>query len=332
MHLVQLTHPAQGRRVAIVEGSTLTLLGTYRTVYDAAGAAAASGTSLQQLVSRDTSSERLDYNPIYAGQSEWRLLVPFDHPAEPARCLVSGTGLTHKASAENRARMHQAVQTTITDSMRMYQLGLEGGRPAEGEIGAQPEWFYKGNGAMLRAHLDTLTVPAFAEDGGEEPEVAGVYFVDDQGVPRRVGMVLGNEFSDHKMEKRNYLYLAPSKLRMCSIGPELALDAAFDHLEGNVKVERDGATLWSKTIYSGENNMSHSVANMEHHHFKYPEHRRAGDVHIHFFGADAFSFGEGIELQQGDWMEVYYPGFGRPLRNVLEIDRSTQPLVRTQGL
>ena len=39
----------------------------------------------------------------------------------------------------------------MTDSMRMFQWGVEGGRPAEGEIGIAPEWFYKGNGSMLRA-------------------------------------------------------------------------------------------------------------------------------------------------------------------------------------
>ena len=33
--------------------------------------------------------------------------------------------------------------------MRIYRIGIEGGRPARGTIGAQPEWFYKGTGAIL---------------------------------------------------------------------------------------------------------------------------------------------------------------------------------------
>jgi hypothetical protein len=41
----------------------------------------------------------LDYDAIYRGDSDWRLLPAFDHPDEPARCLVTGTGLTHKISA-----------------------------------------------------------------------------------------------------------------------------------------------------------------------------------------------------------------------------------------
>ena len=122
----------------------------------------------------------------------------------------------------------------VTDSMSMYQWGVEGGRPAPGHIGVQPEWFYKGTGYCLRSHGEPLVVPPYANDGGEEAEVAGVYLVDPTGTPRRIGFVIGNEFSDHRMERRNYLYLAPSKLRTCAIGPELALDASFADLPGTV--------------------------------------------------------------------------------------------------
>ncbi|PYJ05148.1 MAG: GguC protein, partial [Verrucomicrobia bacterium] len=64
----------------------------------------------------------------------------------------------------------------------------------------------------------------------------------------------------------------------------------------------------------------------------YPAHRRPGDAHIHFFGADVFSFGEGIELADGDVMEIELAGFGKPLRNPLRIDRSEQRLVQVKPL
>ena len=332
MHFVQLHHPRLGRRAAIVEDSSLQLLATYQSVYDLANAAIARGLGLDSIAHGDRSPEKLPYEEIYESRSEWRLLPPFDHPGEPARCLVTGTGLTHKASAENRAKMHQQEPSAITDSMHMYRWGLEAGSPPPGQIGVQPEWFYKGNGSLLRAHAEPLTVPAFAGDGGEEPEVAGVYLIGPDGTPYRVGLVAGNEFSDHQMERKNYLYLAPSKLRECAIGPELITGLEFDRVEGDVHIERAGAIVWSAKVFTGEANMSHTVANLEHHHFKYPEHRRPGDVHIHFFGADAFSFGEGFALQEGDTMVVHWQGMGRPLRNPLRIDASTQPLVRTMSL
>ncbi len=78
--------------------------------------------------------------------------------------------------------------------------------------------------------------------------------------------------------------------------------------------------------------MCHTLANLEHHHFKYPEHRRPGDVHIHFFGADAFSFGEGVELANGDIMQIELTGFGRPLRNPIEIERGEQPFIQVEAL
>jgi hypothetical protein len=324
MQLVQLTHPRHGRRAGIVDGALVELLEAQNTLYDLANAAIARGVGIETMAHGERSTQKISYDEIYDGGPEWKLLPAFDHPTEPARCLVSGTGLTHKASAENRSKMHQAQATTITDSMRMYQWGVEGGSPREGEIGAQPEWFYKGDGTVLRAHLDSLTIPWFADDGGEEPEVAGVYVIGPDGTPHRAGLVTGNEFSDHRMERKNYLYLAPSKLRECAIGPELATGVEFESIEGTVGIERDGATAWSAKIFTGAKNMSHTVANLEHHHFKYPEHRRPGDVHIHFFGADAFSFGEGFTLAAGDEMVVSWAALGRPLRNPLRMEEKSQ--------
>jgi hypothetical protein len=145
-------------------------------------------------------------------------------------------------------------------------------------------------------------------------------------------MTIANEFSDHKMEKRNYLYLAPSKLRRCAIGPELVVNPGFESITGTVRIERDGATVWSKPVASGESNMCHSLENLEHHHFKYEAHRRPGDAHVHFFGAGAFSFGEGVTLQEGDIMEVAFMGFGRPLRNPLKMEIVACELVRVAAI
>ncbi len=329
LRVVQLSHPEPGRRIARVTENNLSVLAGYNTVYDAATAALAAGIPLSAFLNKLPIESTLSYDEVYGSRTPWSILAAFDHPSEPARTLVSGTGLTHLASAETRQKMHAAAEQE-TDSMRMYRWGEEGGRPAAGEIGTAPEWFYKGSGLILRAHGDTLTVHTFAEDGGEEPEIAGVYLIDAQGEPRRVGMAAGNEFSDHKMERRNYLYLAPSKLRQASIGPELVIDPTFNMVPGTVKIERKGEVIWSKEIGSGEERMSHSLANMEHHHFKYPQHRRPGDVHIHFYGAGAFSFGAGIELQDGDVAEIQFEGFGRPLRNSIAIEREADRLVMVQ--
>jgi hypothetical protein len=318
MRLVQLK-AGDVRRVAMVEEPSLRLLRDFDSVYALAQAAIANGGRLSNVVNGHLTGDCLDYDEVYSGASAWKLLPPIDHPEEAARCLVSGTGLTHMGSARDRASMHMAKQEDLTDSMKMFNWGVEAGRPPSGEIGIAPEWFYKGYGFILHAHGEPLLVPPYAEDGGEEAEIAVLYVIGPDGRPYRVGMAQGNEFSDHRFEKKNYLNLAGSKLRTCSLGPELTIHPDFQTAPGTVSITRNGKSFWSHPIASGEEEMVHSLRNMEHHHFKFELHRRPGDVHVHFLGAHSLSFGQGIELQDEDVMEIAFHGFGRPLRNSLQV-------------
>ena len=328
--LVQLQHGAS-RRVARVEEPNLRLLATVDSIYSLASAAITSSASMISLVEQYRTGEQLDYDAVYSGASSWRLLVPIDHP-EPSRCLVSGTGLTHLGSAASRHAMHGKSDAELTDSMRMFRTGLEAGRPSMGECGAPPEWFYKGTGAVLRASGEPLLIPAYAEDGGEEAEVAGVYVIDPKGRPCRIGMTAGNEFSDHEFEKTNYLNLAGSKLRTCAIGPELVIDPDFSFVPGQVTISRDGAVVWERDIATGEREMCHSLANIEHHHFKFEGHRRAGDVHVHFYGAHSLSFSDHVQLLAGDIMTVQFAGFGRALKNAVTVEPQVREPLAVRSL
>ncbi|QHW00058.1 AraD1 family protein [Spirosoma endbachense] len=330
--LVQLSDASQQRRVALVQEPLLRFLQNTTSIYTLALDAIQNKQPLTDLIQSRLSDETIDYQPVYDGQSTWKLLPAFDHPEGPFGCIVSGTGLTHKNSALNRQMMHESAVEKPTDSMQIYQWGVEGGSPEPGTIGVQPEWFYKGNGAFLRAHGQPLEVPEYGNDGGEEPEVAGAYLVDEAGTPWRIGFCTGNEFSDHIMEKKNYLYLAPSKLRQCAIGPELVVTDDFSEWTGTVSVDRNGTSLWSSPIRTGEKNMAHSLQNLEYHHFKYEAHRLPLQAHVHFFGADAFSFGQGIALQDGDLMRVEWSGLGRALQNPLRLTNATEQLLTVQAL
>ena len=335
MRLVQLTH-GTARRVAIVNEPKLHLLQEDVTsTYALALRSLEMQQDITSLVATLQSEDTLDYDAVYNGASPWQLLPPIDVPGDPQKLLVTGTGLTHLGSARERQAMHAAAGTVpeeidesrMTDSMRMFTWGQQGGRPAAGQIGIAPEWFYKGDGSVVRGPGESLTIPGHAEDGGEEAEIATVYLIAADGAAHRIGMTTGNEFSDHVFERKNYLNLAGSKLRECSIGPELVIGLPFDDVAGNVRVLRGDRTLWQKQIRTGEANMAHSLANMEHHHFKFAGHRQAGMVHIHFLGADALSFGSGLQLADGDVAEVEFEGFGRPLRNPIRSeDKATAPV------
>ena len=309
------------RRVALVEEPDLRVLDGCTSVYELAISAIHAESSLSDLVQKKLTPERLDYDLVYSGKSEWHLLPPIDHPGEPARCMISGTGLTHLGSARDRQSMHAVATDEMTDSMKMFSWGKEAGRPEPGKIGIAPEWFYKGTGTTLRAHGQALEIPWYAEDGGEEAEIAGIYVVGPDGAPHRVGMAGGNEFSDHRFEKKNYLNLAGSKLRTCALGPELVIDPQFSSVAVSVEIRRDSHILWSGTFRTGESEMCHSLRNLEHHHFKFEAHRRPGDVHVHFFGTDCLSFAAGMRLEDGDVVHISFEGFGRPLRNVIHVAR-----------
>ncbi len=316
------------RRVALVEEPHLRLLGEVSSIYALADAAILAGTKLSDAARQRATQDLLDYDAIHSGSSEWHILPAIDHPDEPARCLVSGTGLTHLGSARDRQNMHASTSEPETDSMKMFRWGIEGGHPGLGQIGTAPEWFYKGTGTSLRAHGEPLDVPSYAEDGGEEAEIAGIYLIGSDGQPRCIGMAAGNEFSDHRFEKHNYLNLASSKLRTAALGPELVVDAEFQSVPGEVTITRGENVLWSRKIRTGEAEMCHSLQNIEHHHLKYEAHRRPGDVHVHFLGADCLSFGEGIALADGDVMQLKFDGFGRALRNPVRVDKTSPELVR----
>jgi hypothetical protein len=332
MRLVQFISVDGDRRVGLVrEDGKLGVLCDATRVYDLALEAGRLGRKLEPLVSEHLGDQSVDYERLAA---EKRLLPPLDHP-DPAHCYVTGTGLTHLGSAQARDEMHvkaEAKEAELTDSMRMFQWGLEGGKPPQGQISVQPEWFYKGNGAVVVPPERPLALPPYALDGGEEAELVGLYVIAPDGAVLRVGFALGNEFSDHVMERQNYLYLAHSKLRTCSIGPELLVGELPSSISGRVRVLRGGEELWSAPFLTGDDNMSYTIANLEHHHFKYANFRQPGDVHCHFFGTATLSSAAGIVPQPGDVFEISAPPFGRPLRNPLSKVEGEERLVKVRAL
>jgi len=316
MRLIQFINAATQREVGIIrdDGQHVDAVQGVRSTHALAMAAIAAGRTLAEEVAvRGTVPVKESYPALL---SELRVLVPLDHE-DAAHCLVTGTGLTHLGSAATRDKMHlgQAAEEAMTDSMRMFRWGLENGRPPAGSPGVQPEWFYKGDGDILVAPGCPIPSPPFGEDAGEEPEIVGLYVIGDDGRPYRLGFAIGNEFSDHVMERRNYLYLAHSKLRFCSFGPELRVGGMPRHIQGASRILRDDKVLWEKPFLSGEDNMSHTLENLEYHHFKYSQFLRPGSVHVHFFGTATLSFADAVRTRPGDVFEIEAPDFGKPLRN-----------------
>jgi hypothetical protein len=329
MLLVQFKNEQGARQIGVLEQNTIRVIEGYDTTYALAQAAIRQSVGLADLAAKSVGNGVLAFDAVAAAG---RLLPPLDH-SDDAHCFVTGTGLTHLGSADTRDSMHKKIGgdvESLSDSMKMFRLGVEGGKPAAGQAGVQPEWFYKGDGSIVAASGQALSMPDFALDGGEEPEVAGLYVIGDDGQPYRVGYAIGNEFSDHVTERQNYLYLAHSKLRACGVGPALLVGEAPAHIEGTSRIyDVEGKIRWEKAFFSGEQNMSHTIGNLEHHHFKYPLFKRPGDVHIHFFGTATLSVADNIVVKPGETFEIDAPQFGPALRNTLTVYKTEIAKVKT---
>lgn len=316
LHIFQLVDEGGQRIVAAASGEDeiRRVQGVHGTL-ELAMAAIGTERTLEEVAAHRYTGPAID---LIRAAADGRLLPPIDH-ADSAHLYLTGTGLTHLDSARSRDEMHRSsTGDGMTDSLRMFRAGLEGGKPPAGETGVEPEWFYKGNGDCVVGTGTELCAPAFALDGSEEPELAAVYVIGPRRDPFRVGFCLANEFSDHTTERRNYLSLAHSKLRPAALGPELLTSIPAD-LRGTSRIFRNGEVAWEQAFLTGEANMAHSIANLEYHHFKYPHFRHPGDVHVHFLGTATLSYADGFSTEPGDEFEIEAEPFRLPLRNRLAI-------------
>jgi hypothetical protein len=87
------------------------------------------------------------------------------------------------------------------------------------------------------------------------------------------------------------------------------------------RIRRGEPIIFEQPFLTGEANMSHSLWNLEAHHFKYDWFRRPGDVHIHTFGTATLSVAAGVKTQAGDVFEISAPEFGLPLVNPLVVGK-----------
>lgn len=139
LRLVQFRDMRGETRVAACddEGAAHVVNGV-TTTYELAWAAISAGISLAEQVEQNGKGEAVDIHAALAGG---QVGLPITHE-DPAHLIVAGTGLTHLGSADGRDKMHKAAQAAEkpTDSMRMFLMGVEGGKPKPGQTGVQPEW------------------------------------------------------------------------------------------------------------------------------------------------------------------------------------------------
>ena len=325
MRLLQFVRVDGRCGVGIVDGPFVLALSNVDNTYDLAWQAISGELRLTDLVAGLVSKECFSYDELVERRA---VLVPLNHP-DPGHMLISGTGLTHLGSDRTRDHLRRAVrgeqESSLSDTLQLFKWGLEGGKPAGEKPGIAPEWHYKGTGHSIVHPYRDFPIPTFSKDASEEPEIGGLYIIGPDRMPYRIGFALANELSDHVTERKNSGYVSHSKLIGSSFGPELLLDELPKHVIGMSCISRNGRKRWEKPFFTGEDNMSHSIDNIEFHHFKYNQFLVPGDVHVHYFGTSTLSFAEGIKVDAACRFEISAAPFGRPLVNgICRVDNSFQ--------
>ena len=238
---------------------------------------------------------------LAARLKEKRVLNPIDHK-DPAHVYVTGTGLTHLGSAEGRDKMHKnlADPETLTDSMKMFKMGLEGGKPKARRDGRAAGMVLQGRrldagGAGRRSRLAGLRARRRRRAGDRRR------LCHRARTARRCASA-SRSATNSPTTSPSGRTTSISPIPSCapsSFGPELLLGDLPADVQGASRIRRGKEVLWEKPFLSGEQNMSHTIANLEAHHFKYALFRRPGDVHVHFFGTATLSFSDGFKTREG---------------------------------
>jgi hypothetical protein len=315
MFLIQFLNQ-KTRAVGIVDasGENVYKIGNAEYLYDLALEAIDLNVKLEHLINKQITQEKFNYEELLKAN---KVLLPFDH-VNAAQSYISGTGLTHINSAIMRTNINNDSQVS-GDALKIYMAGLKNGKPPIGEKGSRPEWFFKGNGSCLKSTGQNLTIPVNAVSAGEEAELVALYITSlNDGTPFRVGFAIGNEFSDHLLEKDNHYYLAQSKLMPCSIGPEIFIGELPKKVMGKIKIIRGKEIFWQDEFNTGEEYMTHAINNIESYMFENEFFRQPGSIHYHFLGADKTSFAESIELIEDDIIEITASPFKKPLMNKIK--------------
>ena len=106
---------------------------------------------------------------------------------DQAHCLITGTGLAHISSAQARDAIRQGqskAKAELAIQMKMFRLGIEGGRPQGSQPRGPAEVGLRGQQQHRRGAGPAASDAGLGLDSSEEAEIAMLYLVDDGGTSR----------------------------------------------------------------------------------------------------------------------------------------------------
>ncbi|MEY2248135.1 FAH family protein [Streptomyces sp. BF23-18] len=193
---------------------------------------------------------------------------------------------------------------------------------------AQPNWFVKGLGEVLKVSGEPLSVPPGAVALCEEAEVVLVFATDEHGSPRYAGYTFGNDLTDIGRFRRHAGHLSYAKLCDAGVAPWLFLDEPPRSVTGRVTIERDGARVWEGDFTTGTKALHYGLEDMMAGLFSHGALLHPGRVHYVYLGADRSSFHGGFTMADRDRVTLDFESHGVSLANTVfwPGSRATRPV------
>lgn len=202
----------------------------------------------------------------------------------------------------------------LLDPARIH-VSDSGAAPPHRAGGEPTQWRYRGNGRSLAGPGTVLTVPEFALDGSERPELAGLYLIGADRTPVRIGFMLGNRFHDHAAARTHRHFPAQLSPRPTALGPEVLLGDLPREIMVTSRLLRDGIVHRERSFGAGDAHLPQPIADLERRRFEGGIVGRPGDVLVHFFVGAGGDAGDAIRTQPEDAFEATATGFTLPMRN-----------------
>jgi len=232
MRFVQFYVPGKGKRLGLLDGSTVTDITSnqFATVLDVVRIAAERGCEMDEVVTECSQGVEFGYEALDVTPADGKphLLLPVDAPE------VWGCGVTYLRSASMRdVDSEQDIYSKVYHSDR-------------------PEVFFKATPSRCVGPNQDFGMRQDSELTATEPELAILL-----GRPNQIlGYSICNDVSAWDIERENPLYLPQSKTfeGCCALGPCVATNSTVSNpadLEITCNISRGG-----KTIYEGEANSS----------------------------------------------------------------------------
>ncbi|MER6285415.1 FAH family protein [Streptomyces sviceus] len=185
---------------------------------------------------------------------------------------------------------------------------------------AQPNWFLKGLGDVLKLPGQDLRAPVGSVALTEEAEVVLVHVTDAAGVPRYVGYTFGNDLTDIGRFRRHRGHLSYAKLCDAAVAPWLFRDEPPRHVTGQVTIERDGEPGWRGEFTTGTKALHYGLDAIMSELFSYDALCVPGRVHYVYLGADRSSFHDGFRIADRDRVTLDFASHGVTLSNTVRCE------------